>query len=119
MGGGGAKGVGCWGKVSHCGLCLSDVVCIRAGLSEPLRSPTAFLSDLISFSQRHLAWSDNHNRFLGEASAAPEERGGEILRGGGGGGGGGGVRCGDLGGLGLERIPGEAARSSSPTHTSI
>lgn len=72
--------------IVHCGLRLSDVVCIHAGLCEhsrPLRSLTAFLSDLISFSQRHLACSDNHNRFLGEASAAPEEQGGEILRGGG------------------------------------
>lgn len=103
--------------VVHCGLRLSDVVCIHAGLCEhsgPLHSLTAFLSDLISFSQCHLAWSDNHNRFLGEASAAPEEQGGEILRGGGGS-----VRCGNLGGFGLKRLSGEAARSSSQAHASI
>lgn len=49
----------------HGGLCLSDVVCISAGLS-----------DLISFSPCHLAWADKHSSFPGETSAAPEERGG-------------------------------------------
>lgn len=67
-----------WLRGVHHGLCLSDVVCISAGLSEhsrPLHSFVAFLSDLISFSQRLLGPADNRNSFLGEESEAPEKRG--------------------------------------------
>lgn len=75
-------GDGWWGVSIVASTCLMLSASVQ-GLSEhsrPLRSHslTAFLSNLISFSQYHLAWSDNHNSFLGEASAAPAERGGKC-----------------------------------------